>query len=201
MDIEWTQVVPAGIIGAGLWSLFQHIFLRWYEQRHIDEELDRSTKAVDLAERMLSLHDKLCDRNFTMKMQLSNNLFELLPISDDQLAEDEGEHLELMEVGQYWLVSLMWNCVNLILIKGEHLSVDEVIEHSKDSYIAAYDLMSASDLMRDFGDITLTQMVHSYYGYLTQKTDADADAVVKAMENWVESHLNDDDVKQDTNEA
>ncbi|WP_339735160.1 hypothetical protein [uncultured Gimesia sp.] len=146
-----------------------------------------------LADQLFALHVKACDRNVNMKIPLGKSAIELLPVTDDELAEDEQERLELMEVGQYWLLSLMWHCVDLIHIRGEHLPVDEAIEHAEDCYILAYDLLNANALMRDFGDITLIQMVHAYYGYVTQKTEANVEAVVKAMENWQNAHINDAD--------
>lgn len=196
MNIEWTQVFPAAAIGAGIGWLLRYVFVRWYEKRHLDEELDRGAKAMSLAEQLCALHEKACDRNVNIKIPLGKRAVELLPITDDELAEDEQERLELMEVGQYWLVSLMWHCVNLQHIKVEHLPVDDAIEHAEDCFVSAYEEMDANALMHDYGDITLTQMVHAYYGYITQKTDATFDAVVKAMENWAEAHANDDDEEQ-----
>ena len=200
MNIEWLQVVPTASIFLGIGWFLRYVFVRWYEKRHLDEELDRGTKAILIAEKLFELHEKSCDRNVNLKIPLGRKIVELLPITDDELAEDELELLERMEIGQYWLISLMWHCINLIHAKGELITVDDAIEHAEECFVSAYGDMCAQDLMRDFGDITITHIVHSYYGYLTQKTEANADALIKAIENWAEAHADDEDADQSNTE-
>lgn len=192
MDIEWTQVIPTLGIGTGIGWLLKYLFVRWYEQRHVDEELDRGEKAVSLANKLFALYEKAYDQNVNIALPLGKQVIELLPITDDELEENERQQLDLMQVGQFWLVSLMWHCVNLQHVKGGHLKPDRAIEHAEECFVSACDEMDANALMRDFGDITTTQMVHSYYGYITQKTEVSIESVVKAMENWVEARANED---------
>lgn len=187
-EIEWTQVFPAAAIGAAVGWLLRYVFVRWYEKRHLDEELDRGVKAMSLAEKLFALHEKACDRNVSIAIPLGKRVVELLPTTDDELAEQEQQRLVLMEVGQCWLVSLMWHCVNLQQIKAEPVSVDDAMMHAEECFVSAYELMDANALMRDYGDITLTQLVHAYHGYITQKTDATAEAVLQAMDNWMCAH-------------
>lgn len=196
MNIEWLQVIPALSIGAGIGWFLRYIIIRWYEKRHIDEALDRGSKAMKLAEQLFELHVKSCDRNVNIRIPLGKSVLELLPITDDELAEDEIERLDLIRVGQYWLISLMWHCVDLIHLKGKHLSIDDAIKHAEESYISAYDLLNANALMRNFDDLTLTQMTHAYYGYVNQKTEANIDAVVQAMKNWGDAHADNEEYDQ-----
>jgi hypothetical protein len=188
MNIEWTQIIPA--LGIG-WFL-PYVFARWFEKRHIDEELERGTKAVLLSEKILALHEKACDRNVNIVFPLGKQAIAILPITDEELEENERQQLELMQLGQYWLVSLMWHCINLQHLKGGLVTLDRTIEHAEECFVSAYDEMEASAVMRDSSDITTTQIVHSYYEYITQKTEISIEAVVQAMGNWVEAHADDE---------
>lgn len=192
MNIDWIQVFPATAIGAGIgfgigW-LLRYVFVRWIEKRHLDEELNRGANALSLAEKLLALHDKCCDRNVNINFPLGKHAIEFLPITDDELAEDKQKRLEFLEVSQNWLVSQMWYCVILVLIKGKHIPVDEAIEGAEKRYVLVYNELKANELMRDYGDISLTQLVHAYDSFITQKTDASIDAVAKAMENWIDAN-------------
>ena len=192
MNVDWYQLFPALSVGAAIGWFLRYVFVRWYEKRHLDEELDRGAKAISLAERLIALHEKACDRNVNITIPLGERAVKLLPVTDEEVAENERDRLNLIEVGQFWLVSLMWHCVNLQHMKGGHLSFDDAIQHAEDCFLSAYNEMNANVLMHDYADLSLTQMVHAYHGYVTQKTNATIEAVLKAMENWAEAHAHDE---------
>lgn len=47
------------------------------EKRHVDEALNRGSKAMDLAEQLFALHVKACDRNVNIKIPLGKSVIEL----------------------------------------------------------------------------------------------------------------------------
>lgn len=189
MDPSWIDAVPVWISGAvpgflGGW-LAKYLLVRWVEKRHEDEALERAGKAVDLSRRLFDLHEKACDRNVNIILPLGRRVVELLPITDEQLAEDEREGLNLVMVGQYWLITMLWHCMDLHFVHGDGISLDEAIRHSHERFIDAYNELDAHAVMHDFGDQQTTQLLHCFYGYLTTGGDAEEDAFFHALEQWV----------------
>lgn len=192
MSIEWTQVIPSLGLGAFIGWFLRYLVRRFIEKTHVDEELDRGARALSIAKDLFELHEKACDRNVRMSIPLGKRAVDLLPITDDDLAAEEERQIFLSDMGRYWLISLMWHCIDLYHVSDdENLTIDKAIERAEASYISAYDEMGAPDVMRKFEDIATTQMVHAFYSFLTEKSEPTYELVQQAFKNWQAANLDD----------
>ncbi len=191
MDWDWSQVLPVGAVCTLFGGAIGYVGRRLIEKRHLDEELDRGSKAIRLANELFDLHQKACDRSVNMKIPIGKRLLELMPVTDEEIEETQEQEEMFIEMARWWLFSLLWHCVDIYHLEADMVGIEAVKQRAEESFMSAYNEFEPSTLLYGYPDSSLTTLIHNFFHYLNDPSEANQVAVGEAMKAWWE--LNNED--------